>query len=149
MTNCHKKLPPLAAPRSTFLHVQLGSWPFPAAILVCERYIIKCNLPVQDRRALTVAGRAFNDNSLPVTKICTWFIKTTWPWSWSTHHVQSVLTELTTGYSFRLTARHTSIEYVKYTPLRKGYIFHTFIIHTNINARKMLHKKIITNATKE
>ena len=32
--------------------------------------------------------------------------------------VQPVLTQLTTGYSFRLTARHKSIEYVKYTPLR-------------------------------
>ena len=61
---------------------------------------IKYYFPLQDCHALTVAVRAFN-NSLPVTKICIRFMKTTWPWPWSTHHVQPVLTQLTTGYLFR------------------------------------------------
>ena len=114
MANCPKILPPLAAPKSTFLYVQLGSWPVPAAILVCERYTIKCFLPLRDRRALTIAARALHDISLPVTKMCIRFMETTRPWPWSTHHVQAVLTQLTTGYSFRLTARHKGIENVEH-----------------------------------
>ena len=150
MTNCHKNI---TSPCCTEVYTLARATR--VVTLPCRhpglRAIHNQMLPslLQDRRALTVAPRAFNDNSLPVTRICIRFMKTTWPWPWSTHHVQPVLTQLKTGYLFRLTARHKGIENVK-SPL---YAKDTFSIPSSciqiINARKMLRKSIITNATKE
>ena len=54
MTNCHKNITSPCCPEiHTFLHVQLGSWSYHAAILLCERYIIKCYFPLQAHRTLT------------------------------------------------------------------------------------------------
>ena len=87
MTNCHKNI---TSPCCTEVYTLARATR--VVTLPCRhpglRAIHNQMLPslLQDRRALTVAPRAFNDNSLPVTKICIRFMKSTWPWPWSTHH---------------------------------------------------------------